>query len=148
MNDQQGPKLPFSSRQLVPGQLGYRQLSYRQPSYRQPRRERRRPIVGNKLLVIASLFLILAFLYAARSYATRNTTATQPVSHHPPANLNSQIALITSRVDRLLTNMVAHQQFSGSVLITHDDQVLLCKGYGTSDRAKHAPNTPHTQFSL
>src|SRR5258708_35592101 len=130
MNDQQGPKLPFSSRQLVPGQLGYRQLSYRQPSYRHPRRERRRPIVGNKLLVIASLFLILAFLYAARSYAARSTTAIQSMSHHPQATLSSQTALITSRVNRLLTNLVAHQQFSGSVLIAHGNQVLLSKGYG------------------
>ncbi len=148
MNDQQGPKLPFSSRQLVPGQLGYRQLSYRQPSYRQPRRERRRPIVGNKLLVIASLFLILAFLYAARSYAARSTTAIQSMSHHPQATLSSQTALITSRVNRLLTNLVAHQQFSGSVLIAHDDQVLLSKGYGMADLDNHTPNTSHTRFYL
>ena len=68
MNDQQGRKLPFSARQVVPGQLSYRQLNSPQLSYRQLsspqlispqlRRSRRRFVKGISLLVIASLLLL------------------------------------------------------------------------------------------
>jgi CubicO group peptidase (beta-lactamase class C family) len=149
MNDQQGSELPFSSRQLVPGQLGYRQLSYRQQGYSQPSRTQQHLVIGNRLLVTASLYLVLAFLFAA------GATAIQLMYHHAQrpspttqAKLTSQTALIAPQVDRLLTNMVAYKQFSGSVLIAHDDQVLLSKGYGIADLDDHAPNTPHTRFYL
>jgi CubicO group peptidase (beta-lactamase class C family) len=79
-------------------------------------------------------------------------TVVQVISraHHPglATGPNPQAALIASQVDRLLTNQVAHQQFSGSVLITRGDQVLLSKGYSMADWEKQVPNTPHTKFYL
>jgi CubicO group peptidase (beta-lactamase class C family) len=48
----------------------------------------------------------------------------------------------------LLTNKVAQQQFSGSILIAQDGQVLLSKGYSMADWDEQVPNTPHTKFYL
>jgi CubicO group peptidase (beta-lactamase class C family) len=163
MNEQQGRELPFSSRQIVPGQLGYRQLSYRQRapvadsdalapgqlSYRQPRRGGRRLVVGSRLLVPASLLLVLALLFAAGHTVSQLVYhPPQQLSLTPQATLSPQSALIASRVDHLLTSRVAQQQFSGSVLIARDGQVLLSKGYGMADWEKQVHDTPHTQFYL
>jgi CubicO group peptidase (beta-lactamase class C family) len=63
----------------------------------------------------------------------------------PPTPQNG---LIASKVDRFLTNMVTRQQFSGSVLIAQDGQVLLSKGYSMADWDQQVPNTPHTKFYL
>lgn len=149
MNDQQGRKLPFSARQIVPGQLSYRQLnspqlSYRQLSSPQLRRSRRRFVKGISLLVIASLLLLLLVLELDThlNHHGQQPTLTRQVA------FSSQAALITSQVDNLLTNKATHQQFSGSVLIAHDDQVLLRKGYSMADWGKQVPNTPHTKFYL
>jgi CubicO group peptidase (beta-lactamase class C family) len=38
--------------------------------------------------------------------------------------------------------------FSGSVIAARDDEIILHKGYGFSDRRRDAPNTPSTVFSL
>jgi len=57
-------------------------------------------------------------------------------------------ALIASQVDRLLTNKLTHRQFSGSVLIAHNGQLLLNKGYGMADWDHQVPNTPRTRFYL
>src|SRR5205823_834732 len=65
-----------------------------------------------------------------------------------PAALSPQDALMASQVNNLLMTEVTHQQFSGSVLIAHNDQVLLSKGYSMADWSKQVPNTPHTKFYL
>jgi CubicO group peptidase (beta-lactamase class C family) len=38
--------------------------------------------------------------------------------------------------------------FSGAVLLVHDGEVVLDKGYGLADRAREIPNTPDTIFAL
>ena len=157
MNDQQGRKLPFSARQVVPGQRSYRQRSYRQLnspqlsyrqlsspqlSYPQLRRSRRRFVKGISLLVIASLLLLVLEFDTHLNHHGQQPTLTRQ------AAFSSQAALIASQVDNLLTNKATHQQFSGSVLIAHDDQVLLRKGYSMADWGKQVPNTSHTKFYL
>src|SRR6266571_1133844 len=137
MNDQQGRKLPFSARQVVPGQLSYRQLNSPQL-----RRSRRRFVKGISLLVISSLLLLVLDLDTHLNHHGQQPTLTRQVA------FSSQAALIASQVDNLLTNKATHQQFSGSVLIAHDDQVLLRKGYSMADWDHHVPNTPHTRFYL
>src|SRR6266496_1061108 len=134
MNDQQGRKLPFSARQVVPGQLSSPQL----------RRSRRRFVKGISLLVISSLLLLLLVLELDThlNHHGQQPTLTRQVA------FSSQAALIASQVDNLLTNKATHQQFSGSVLIAHDDQVLLRKGYSMADWGKQVPNIPHTKFYL
>ena len=156
MNDQQGRKLPFSARQVVPGQLSYRQLnspqlSYRQLSSPQLRRSRRRFVKGISLLVIASLLLLLVLEFDTHlNHHGQQPNGQQPNGQQPTLTrqvaFSSQAALIASQVDNLLTNKATHQQFSGSVLIAHDNQVLLRKGYSMADWGKQVPNTPHTKF--
>ena len=141
-HDQQGRDLPFSARQPLPGQLGYRQLGSHQL-----RRGGRRFVIGTRQLVTTSLLLLLLF--------TVWRTASLLMYHHTPQSssttqvaFNPQNAVLAAQVDHLLANMVTHQQFSGSVLIAHSDQVLLSKGYGMADWEKQVPNTPHTKFYL
>lgn len=143
MNDQQGREPPFSTRQVVPGQLSYRDLSSSQLSYPGLRRSQRRFVKRISLLVIASLLLALVLELATHL----NHQGQQPV-YATQAAFSSQDALIASQVNNLLTNEATHQQFSGSVLIAHDDHVLLRKGYSMADWGKQVPNTPHTKFYL
>jgi len=55
---------------------------------------------------------------------------------------------VTSQVDALFTNLVAQQQFSGSMLIAQDGQVLLDKGYSIANWQTNTANTPQTRFYL
>ena len=146
INDQQGRELPLSARPLMPGQQGYRQLGYLQQSDLQRYRRQRRLVVGPRLLVAESLLLVMALLSAALGAVIQLISR----AHHPePTPYSSpQAALIASQVDRLLTNEVAQQQFSGSVLIARGGRVLLSKGYSMADWEKQVPNTPHTKFYL
>jgi CubicO group peptidase (beta-lactamase class C family) len=140
--DQQGRDLPFSARQPLPGQLGYRQLGSHQL-----RRGGRRFVIGTRQLVTTSLLLLLLF-------TVWRTTSLLMYHHTPQSSFTTQVtfnpqnAVLAAQVDHLLTNMVTHQQFSGSVLIAHSDQVILSKGYGMADWEKQVPNTLHTKFYL
>ena len=127
-----------------------------------PYRSSRRPIVVTGLLVMVSLLLVSVLLFAAWGSAllaprvhgqtiARHTTprAPRPTPTVPATPTpNPQSALIASQVDGLLTNEVAQQQFSGSVLIAQDGYVLLSKGYSMADWDDQVPNTPHTKFYL
>jgi CubicO group peptidase (beta-lactamase class C family) len=68
--------------------------------------------------------------------------------HTTQAAFSAQDAFIASQVNNLLMHEAAHQQFSGSVLLAHNDKVLLRKGYSMADWSKQVPNTPHTRFYL
>lgn len=50
-------------------------------------------------------------------------------------------------VDSLLTKEVENG-FSGSVLISENDNVMLDKGYGLADREQNIPNTENTKFEI
>ncbi len=63
------------------------------------------------------------------------------------SEVNGQSERIT-RIDRILTEMTENNQFSGSVLIAENWQILLNKGYGYANREKKLPNTPDTRFDL
>jgi CubicO group peptidase (beta-lactamase class C family) len=64
-------------------------------------------------------------------------TFTQPLSFAERAN----------RVDQYYEQAVKHG-FSGSVLVAKDDRILLAKGFGEADRAKHVPNTKDTLYDI
>jgi CubicO group peptidase (beta-lactamase class C family) len=143
MNDQKRRELPFSARQVVPGQLSYRQLSSHQLSYPQAGRSLRRFVKSMSLLIIVSLLLVLILELVIHL----NHQGQQPM-HATQAALSLQDALIASQVHTLLMHEATHQQFSGSVLLAHNDKVLLSKGYSMSDWSKQIPNTPQTKFYL
>src|SRR5262249_31741162 len=66
----------------------------------------------------------------------------------PTPTFTEQAVHIASQADQLLTSKVAQQQFSGSVLLTQDGQVLLSKGYSMAAWDQQVPNTPHTKFYI
>ena len=143
MNDYTGREAPFSARQIVPGQLSYRQLSPGQLSYPRARRSLRRFVKGMSLLIIVSLLLVLVVELTIRL----NHQGRQSI-HTTQAVVSTQDAVIASQVNDLLMHEAAHQQFSGSVLLAHNDKVILHKGYSMADWSKQVPNTPQTRFYL
>ena len=62
-------------------------------------------------------------------------------------NLQGQSKSI-AKIDSLLTELTSEDLFSGSVLIADSSKILLCKGYGFSDRENKIKNTPYTRFDL
>ena len=65
-----------------------------------------------------------------------------------PAVANAQDTQIATQVNTLFTHLVAQKQFSGSVLIAKNGQVLLERGYSMANWATQTPNTPQTRFYL
>lgn len=53
-----------------------------------------------------------------------------------------------TRTNVLLAQMTRDGDFTGSVLIAQDGNILLSQGYGFADRAQGIPNTPRTRFHL
>lgn len=51
-------------------------------------------------------------------------------------------------LDRYLTGLHEEGQFSGSVSVTKNDEVLLSKGYGLADVEQDVANTPRTRFQI
>ena len=143
MNNHTRREVSFSARQIVPGQLSYRQLNPGQLSYPRAGRSQRRFVKGIRVMVIVSLLLVLILELVLHV----NQQGQQPV-HATHAALSAQDAFIASQVNDLLMHEAAHQQFSGSVLLAHNDKVILHKGYSMADWSKQVPNTPHTRFYL
>jgi CubicO group peptidase (beta-lactamase class C family) len=52
------------------------------------------------------------------------------------------------QIDALMSKLNEEGTFNGAVLIAHDGQVVLSKGYGLADREQDIPNTPATRFRL
>ncbi len=162
MNKQHEEDLLYSLREVVPGQLGYRQLGSYPLQTSQGRfvvdskplhRNQLRFVVGSRSLLTSSVLVALVLLFITvvgkvllASLAYQSTPATH--IHSSPPQLRPQGGPIALQVDHLLTNEVAQQQFSGSVLIAQNNQVLLSKGYSMADWDQHVPNTPHTKFYL
>jgi CubicO group peptidase (beta-lactamase class C family) len=155
MDDHISREMPYSERQIVPGQLSYRQLSPGQLSSPRAAKNLRRFIKRMSVVVIVSLLLVLILELVLhmnqQSQRPVHTTQAALNSQDPlnsQASLNPQDALIASQVNDLLMHEVTLQQFSGTVLLAHNDKVLLSKGYSMADWSKQVPNTAHTRFYL
>lgn len=57
------------------------------------------------------------------------------------------VPLLTSTLDDYFSRASAHG-FSGSVIVTRGDEVLLRKAYGLADRRAKVPATPQTAYSI
>jgi len=53
-----------------------------------------------------------------------------------------------ARIDAYLNQLTQAQEFTGSVLVAQDGQILLSKGYGLADVENQVPNTPQTRFRI
>ena len=83
---------------------------------------------------------------ASRHYAHPLTTfsveqQTRPELRHDPFSVASQI-------DTLLLREVDSQQFSGSVLVAQNGQIVLNKGYSLANQESAIYNIPDTRFYL
>jgi len=56
--------------------------------------------------------------------------------------------IVATQVDEYLNDLVSKEQFSGSVLIAKDDQIIISKGYGMANYEHDVPNTPYTKFKI
>ena len=82
----------------------------------------------NRILWLSlQLFIILSFITAC--------TTPSPKSH-------------IEEIDDYLTQMTQEEAFSGAVLIAHEGEILLSKGYGMANLAEQIPNTPQTRFRI
>lgn len=52
------------------------------------------------------------------------------------------------RIDNLVNEYVADQQFMGCVLVAEKGKVVFAKGYGLADVERNIPNTPDTKFMI
>jgi CubicO group peptidase (beta-lactamase class C family) len=73
----------------------------------------------------------------------------------PTAAPAALIAALTQSPDQLrglldgyLNEIAGAGWFQGAVLVAHDGQVILSRGYGMADAAHNTPNTPQTRFRL
>ncbi|WP_340114203.1 serine hydrolase [Maribellus mangrovi] len=64
------------------------------------------------------------------------------------ATLSAQHSDIQKKVDDYINAYVQMKQFSGSILIAKDGQVLSSKGYGKSSYQFDVENTPQTKFRI
>ena len=126
------------------------------------RRSRRKFQIATIVMVTASLLVILAFLLTAwgisalaaprehtpvpATHVITNVQRPTPTTQATPSPQTSE--LIDSKVDSLLTNKALQQQFSGSLLIAQNGQILLSEGYGMADWDNKISNTPQTRFYL
>ncbi|MEO7019819.1 MAG: serine hydrolase domain-containing protein [Ktedonobacteraceae bacterium] len=98
---------------------------------------------------------MLALLLSSWGKALSHTTHVAPATHHQTTvRLHSQSSHvfpsseIASQVDSLLTTQVNSQQFSGSVLVAQNGQVVVAQGYGMANAQNSTPNTATTRFYL
>jgi len=55
--------------------------------------------------------------------------------------------ILEDKIDTYLEYLVT-EDFSGSVLVVHDGEKVISKGFGLSDRANRYPNNPNTVFDI
>ena len=70
-------------------------------------------------------------------------TTTPPTA--PPATLQTDSI---AEVDKLFTTLSEHGSFFGAVLVAHNGEVVLSKGYGLADREQEIPITSQSRFRI
>jgi CubicO group peptidase (beta-lactamase class C family) len=65
-----------------------------------------------------------------------------------PSGAASQNRFVESEVDRYLAPYVQMKDFSGTVLLAKNGEILLRKGYGLANYELGTPNSPQTKFHI
>ncbi len=92
-----------------------------------------------KIMRFLSVLLIVVCLVSA---------CNNPVQQFPQSTLEPTAKSFIEKVDDLILTDVKDGNFSGSVFFYQDDEILLNKGYGYSNRAKKILNSHDTRFRL
>jgi CubicO group peptidase (beta-lactamase class C family) len=93
-----------------------------------------------------TLAALVAMLASSGAWAASQTpAATQPSSRARPASLDEVVA----RIDEQLGKILVAQKIAGmSVVVIHDQDVLLARGYGHADLASKAPADKATVYRV
>lgn len=51
-------------------------------------------------------------------------------------------------IDTYVQDLANANFFSGAILVAHEGEILISKGYGMANAEENRPNTPHTRFRL
>jgi CubicO group peptidase (beta-lactamase class C family) len=65
-----------------------------------------------------------------------------------PSGAASQNRFVESKVDRYLAPYIQMKDFSGTVLLAKNGEILLRKGYGLANYELGTPNSPQTKFHI
>ncbi len=109
----------------------------------------------NKTRIHLLIIFVILSLFVTNCYQTQIThtpeenTSNTPESHHSnQSQINYNPEELIAKVDEYINALVNLDRFSGSVLISHDGDLLISKGYGMANREHNIPNTPQTKFRL
>jgi CubicO group peptidase (beta-lactamase class C family) len=102
-------------------------------------------LIGVAVLLIAAFVVVV--LRAVQAASSQRTSQEMP-HRTSQGTSTSQPPLLATDIDTLLTASVKQEEFSGSVLVARDDQILLSKGYSMANWDHQMPNTPQTRFYL
>lgn len=97
------------------------------------------------MLKKASLNIIILFFISTLLLTSCESTKTKTFHEKTVASSNSNIK---TKLGKYMDNYSKKNEFSGTILITKDDEILLNKGYGTADYNNRLPNKPQTIFQI
>jgi CubicO group peptidase (beta-lactamase class C family) len=90
------------------------------------------------LYMIISVFLFTILLTGCAGKETKSLQESAKVSNK----------VIQSKLIKYMNDYSKKNGFSGTILISKDDDILLNRGYGMADYDKKVANTPHTVFQI
>jgi len=89
-------------------------------------------------------FLVVLASCAVPLHAQSSPSSTSQVTQEAAL---AALAL-AQQLDAYVQQFVQAGLFNGTVLVADQGQVILQRGYGLADRARHRPNTPDTRFHI
>jgi CubicO group peptidase (beta-lactamase class C family) len=109
-------------------------------------------MIGENASLRSILFLGVALLFTGACVRPDGVTATAggPASDRNSAQLVDSSSAVALRVDRYLTGLEA-MGFSGGIIVEHQGDVVLRKGYGLADREarrRYGPEIVHDILSI
>lgn len=101
---------------------------------------------GNEVIAQVLADLGYAPLVAPGSTMNIPKVATSPTKPAAAAVLTPQ--KVAAELDKTLQDLASANQFSGSVLVAQNGQLIFSNGYGLADREKKTPITAQTKFPI
>ena len=98
-------------------------------------------------VVCLSLVMLSPMLPSCRGQSI-SVTQFPAATASPPPLPTLELDESASKIDEILTSLTAKEEFTGSVLVARNGEVLLSRGYGFADRDKNISNSPQTKFRL
>jgi len=94
--------------------------------------------------IVVFISLMLTSCGSALVSLTPSTIATES----PPPLPTMELDASASKIAEILNSLTAKEEFTGSVLVARNGEILLSQGYGWADRDNQVANTPQTKYRL